>query len=144
MPEKIDNFKNPAATASVIVERDEKILLVRRKHAPYQGRFCFPGGFLNYGQETLERTAQRELYEETGLRVRQKDLHHLCTNSSPRRDPRGHVIDHVYVILASEGIAKANDDANRVEWREINRVPKKLAFDHSRDFQFYLKQRKSN
>lgn len=136
-------YKNPAATATMIVEQDGKILLVRRKHEPYKGRLALPGGFLNCGQETLERASQRDLYEETHLRARQEDLHLLCVNSSPRRDPRGHVIDHVYVVAKYLGEARADDDALDFEWRELYGVPR-LAFDHSRDVEKYKLWRKEN
>lgn len=130
-------FRNPSATATVIVERENKILIIRRKHEPYRGMLALPGGFLNYGKETLERTAQRELYEETGLRVRQKDLKLLCVSSFPRRDPREHVIDHVYVARNARGKARANDDASSLEWRYIEDIPKRLAFDHGKDIERY-------
>lgn len=134
---KKECFKNPASTATVIVERNEHFLLVRRKHEPYKGLLALPGGYLNCGQETLERTAQRELREETGLRVRQKYLYLLCVNSSPTRDPRGHVIDHVYVARNAKGDAKAGDDAEDFEWRRMDELPKRLAFDHAKDIEKY-------
>lgn len=137
-----EKFQNPAATATVIVERKGRILLIQRKHAPYKGRLALPGGFLNYQQETLERTAQRELYEEVNLRVRQKDLELLCVNSSPYRDSRDHVIDHVYVASNTKGTAKAKDDAGDLEWMPIEKIPR-LAFDHSKDIKRYLEWRKS-
>ena len=135
---KKECFKNPASTATVIVKRNGRILLVKRKHAPYKGMLALPGGYLNCGQETLERTAQRELREETGLRVRQEDLYLLCVNSSPTRDPRGHVIDHVYLARKVEGYARAGDDAAELEWRDIDKIPKRLAFDHARSIERHL------
>lgn len=142
MAKKTTEFQNPAATATAIAEREGKILFVRRKYEPYKGMLALPGGFLNYGQETLERTAQRELYEETGLRVRQRDLYLLAVNSSPKRDPRGHVIDHVYVALNARGEARANDDAERLEWRALREIPKRLAFDHAKAIERYKEWRK--
>lgn len=130
-------YKNPAATATIIVERKEKILLVRRKKEPYQRKLSLPGGFLNCDEETLERTIQRELYEETGLKVRQKDLYLLCVNSSPRRDPRGHVIDHVFYTSEATGEAKAGDDAAEIVWKAVEDMPKRLAFDHSKNIRRY-------
>ena len=135
------SFKNPASTATLIVEREGKILLVKRKHEPYRGMLALPGGFLNHKQETLERAAQRELYEETRLKVKQKDLYLLCVNSSPDRDPRGHVIDHVYVVPVVQGEARANDDAKCLEWRAVEEMPKRLAFDHSKDIKMYKEWR---
>lgn len=126
-------YENPAATATVIVERNGKLLLIRRKKEPYKNKLALPGGYLNCDEETLERTAQRELQEETSLRVRQKDLYLLCVNSSPNRDPRGHVIDHVYLARDVKGNAKATDDAQSLEWRDLDLIPKRLAFDHGND-----------
>jgi 8-oxo-dGTP diphosphatase len=137
-----NEFKNPAVTSTIIVERDYKILFVRRKHTPYKGMLALPGGFLDYKKETLEKAAARELYEETNLRVAQQDLHLLCVNSSPRRDPRDHVIDHVYVALHTEGRGKAKDDAESLEWREFSEIPKRLAFDHSKNIKRYFEWRR--
>jgi 8-oxo-dGTP diphosphatase len=137
-------YKNPAATATIIAERARKILFVRRKYAPYKGRLALPGGFLNYGKETLERTGQRELKEETGLRTKQSRLYLICVHSSPRRDSRGHVIDHVYAAPDTSGEPDAKDDAIEYVWREIYDIPKRLAFDHNKAVRKYLKWRADN
>jgi 8-oxo-dGTP diphosphatase len=131
-------FKNPAATATLIIERENKILFIRRKYEPYKGRLALPGGFLNYQKETLERAAQRELEEETTLRAKQSDLYLLCVHSSPIRDPRDHVIDHVYIVLDSKGEPQAKDDAKEYIWKDISELPKRLAFDHSKAIKKYL------
>ncbi len=131
-------YKNPAATSSMIVERRGNILLVERKHEPFQGMLALPGGFLDYGKETLEQAAVRELAEETSLKARTQDLILLCVNSSPTRDPRGHVIDHVYIVTQYQGQARANDDASRIIWTPLDNVPC-LAFDHSSNIERYIK-----
>src|SRR3989338_2223032 len=62
-------YKHPCATADVIVERDNKVLLIRRKHEPFRNFWALPGGHINFGKETLEETAKREFGEETGILV---------------------------------------------------------------------------
>ena len=56
-------YSNPGATVDLIVEREEKILLVKRKGVPFQNMWALPGGFLEYGKESLEQAAIRELKE---------------------------------------------------------------------------------
>ena len=58
--------KRPYVGVAVIVVRDGRILLGKRKNAHGAGTWQFPGGHLEYG-ESIEACARRELYEETGL-----------------------------------------------------------------------------
>ncbi len=133
-------YKKPASSATVIIEKNNKLLLVKRKHHPFKDMYCFPGGYLDCDKETLERTAQRELKEETNLEIEQDNLKLLCVNSSPTRDPRGHVIDHVYIAKKFKGKAIAGDDAAEFKWIDISEIPE-LAFDHSKVFKLYLKRK---
>src|SRR5689334_16330954 len=59
-------FANPKPAAGVFVERDGKLLLVRRGAEPAKGRWDIPGGYMKEG-ETAEQAARREAREETGL-----------------------------------------------------------------------------
>jgi 8-oxo-dGTP diphosphatase len=57
---------------AIIVDRD-RVVLVKRGHAPLQGEWSVPGGVLEVG-ETLRQAAVREVLEETGLRVEVDEL----------------------------------------------------------------------
>ena len=57
-----------ALSAAVYVERDGKILLVRRAAGALPGQWFLPGGAAERG-ELPEETARRELVEETGLAI---------------------------------------------------------------------------
>lgn len=129
-------FKNPAATSSMIVERKGKICYVKRKYEPYKGMLALPGGFLDYMKESLEQTAVRELKEETNLDANPNKLELLMVNSSPDRDPRNHVIDHIYIVKEYRGIPKAGDDAEELYWISLEKTPK-LAFDHNKVIEKY-------
>lgn len=121
--------KQPAlAVDAVVFDADDRLLLIRRAHPPYKGRFALPGGFVDYG-ETLEQAAARELREEAGLKARTCRL--IGVYSDPKRDPRGHTVSAAFLMTVGKASPTAGDDAATAEfvadWRE-----KKLAFDHDR------------
>jgi ADP-ribose pyrophosphatase YjhB (NUDIX family) len=61
-------YHDPKVAAAVVVERDEKILMVRRAVEPGLGMWSLPGGYVDRG-EVVERAAEREVMEETGLEI---------------------------------------------------------------------------
>ena len=133
-------YKNPASTSTIIIEDDDEVLLVKRKRRPYKKKWALPGGFINYGKETLEQTAIREGKEETGYSI--TDLVLFEVNSHPKRDPRRHVIDHVYIIKKYNGEGRAGDDAWKIKRFNIYDLPSKMAFDHKRVLERYIQSKK--
>ena len=59
---------NPQVAVGAIVIRDNKVLLVKRKQPPSEGLWAIPGGRVELG-ETLQKAAEREVREETGVTV---------------------------------------------------------------------------
>lgn len=51
-----------------MVEIDSRLLLVRRAIQPAYGKWSFPSGYVNRGEQ-VERAVEREVFEETGLEV---------------------------------------------------------------------------
>jgi 8-oxo-dGTP diphosphatase len=126
-------YPRPAVTVDVIIvtrEAKPRVLLIRRKHEPYLGRWAIPGGFVDM-DEALEAAARRELQEETGVRARK--LEQLGTWGDPGRDPRGRTISVVFLaqVDAERVHPEANDDAAEVGWFSLSRPPADLAFDHA-------------
>lgn len=120
-------WKSPAITVDAIIIKDYAILLVQRKHEPFQGLWALPGGFVEYG-ETTEHAVVRETREETGLETTVHGL--LGVYSNPNRDPRGHTITIAYLVIPVSGDLIAGDDAASVRFFKSNQLPK-LAFDHA-------------
>ena len=58
----------PKVGVGVIIERDGRVLLGKRKNAHGDGTWSFPGGHLEHGEEP-EECARRETKEETGLDI---------------------------------------------------------------------------
>ena len=128
--------KGPALTVDAVVEKDGRLLLIRRGREPFKGLYALPGGFVEHCEMT-ERAVLRELEEETGIKGRIKGL--LCVRSDPARDPRGHTVSVVYVVEPLSEKATAGDDAKTVEWVRIDeRILSKMAFDHADIVREYL------
>lgn len=61
--------RRPRIGVGVIVLRDNRVLLGKRKGSHGSGTWSFPGGHLEWG-ESLDACARREVLEETGVIVR--------------------------------------------------------------------------
>ncbi len=61
-------YYDPKLAATVVVERDDRVLMVRRAIQPGIGLWSLPGGYVDRG-EVVEKAAAREVLEETGLEV---------------------------------------------------------------------------
>jgi 8-oxo-dGTP diphosphatase len=127
------DYPRPSLTVDLVVlagKRDTtRVLLVRRKHRPFAGRWAIPGGFVNIG-EPFEKAARRELKEETGLFVT-GPLAFIGVFGRPRRDPRGRTISIAHSTLLSGPLPaiKGADDAAEAAWHDVEDA-KRLAFDH--------------
>ena len=136
------DYPRPMVTADIMVfspslREPAEILLIQRKHPPFEGMWAFPGGYLDEN-ESLEDCAMRELREETGLRLPLKGQ--FRTVSTPGRDPRGHTITTVFVAEASQEAlkkARAGDDAAALCRFPLHALPP-LAFDHGEILKAYL------
>ncbi|MDQ2996805.1 MAG: NUDIX hydrolase [Chloroflexota bacterium] len=126
-------YERPSLTVDVVIftlqERELHVLLVKRKHWPFEGHWAIPGGFVNM-DESLDRAARRELEEETG--VRDIYLEQLYTFGEPKRDPRMRVISVAYIALVSADTQtlRVSDESIDVRWFPVRALPGALAFDH--------------
>ena len=122
--------KGPALTVDAVIEYpDDRLVLIRRGHPPFEGEWALPGGFVDTG-ETVEHACVREVREECNIDVDLKEI--LGVYSDPDRDPRGHTVSVVFKGSYRSGELLGKDDAkearlfSRAELRKIE-----LAFDHT-------------
>ena len=62
-------YLGPKLVAGALFEMDGGVVLVQRDIEPGYGKWTFPGGFVERGEQA-EAAAEREVLEETGLEVR--------------------------------------------------------------------------
>jgi 8-oxo-dGTP diphosphatase len=128
-----NSTQRPLVMVDVIIfalrDNDLQVLLVRRRRSPQEGMWAIPGGAVGL-DEALEAAALRTLEEETGLV--DVFLEQLYTFGEPTRDPRDRVITVTYfaAVPATNVVACAGEDADRVQWWSIYGLPP-LAFDHA-------------
>ena len=120
----------PAVTVDVVVlSRDGRALLIRRKSEPFRGFWALPGGFVDV-EEPPAAAAARELEEETGITG--VDLRLFGVFGDPGRDPRGWTISIAFAAQVESCVnAESGSDASEACWKALDDLPP-LAFDHSR------------
>ncbi|WP_255988187.1 bifunctional nicotinamide-nucleotide adenylyltransferase/Nudix hydroxylase [Chitinolyticbacter albus] len=118
----------PFVTVDAVVEIADHVLLIERKHAPGQGLWALPGGFLD-GRERLLQGAIRELREETGLALLDSTLEAalrgVAVFDHPDRSLRGRTITHAHhFAIAMERLPKVagSDDAAAARWVPITEL----------------------
>jgi 8-oxo-dGTP diphosphatase len=115
--QKGEGFDAPRVAVGAVVIEEGKILLVKRDKAPQKGKWAIPGGSVNTG-ETLQTAAEREIREETGLRIEAKEPVH--TFDLIEKDVEGKVLFH-YVIVDLfadyvSGNIRPSDDVSDAGW----------------------------
>ena len=130
-------MRTPLVAADGLIVIDDKLVLIRRKFYPYEGKLALPGGMVEY-DERVEDAVRREMKEETGLDVEIVKL--LGVYSEPGRDPRGHVVSTAFVLKRVGGELRSGDDAKAIELVDISDIPD-LAFDHNEIIEDFLKYR---
>jgi len=123
MRKNIEYPERPIAGVGVVVFRNEEVLLVKRKKAPYKGQWSIPGGKQRLG-ETVTKAARRELMEETGVEVNELTLIDVIDIIVP--DEEGKILYH-YIVADYRahwlsGECSPGDDAQDVQWFNLNKL----------------------
>ncbi|MDZ7751246.1 MAG: NUDIX hydrolase [Gammaproteobacteria bacterium] len=107
----------PLAAVGAVVIHGGRVLLVRRRDEPNAGQWAIPGGSVHLG-ETLAAAAEREVLEESGIRVRAGRP--IYAFDRVERDEAGRVRHHYVVVdVLAEYLAgdpSPGDDALEARW----------------------------
>jgi 4-nitrophenyl phosphatase len=117
----------PRVAVGAVVMNEGQVLLVKRGKPPSEGLWAIPGGSVELG-ETLQAAAEREILEETGIRIKAGDPVYIF--DAIQKDGEGRVRFHYVIVdlMADylKGQAQAGDDAHEVRWirpTDMNALP---------------------
>ncbi|MBU2562419.1 MAG: NUDIX domain-containing protein [Nanoarchaeota archaeon] len=112
----MDLKERPKVGLGVIVIQEGKVLLGKRKNAHGGGEWCFPGGHLEFF-ETLNRCAERETKEETGLDIEVLDKEAIiATNDFFEKDHK-HYITLFVRAIPKKGFLQVREPHKCEEWK---------------------------
>lgn len=111
-------YFDPKVAVVVFIERDGRVLLIRRAVDPGKGLWALPAGFVDH-DEAPEAAAARETLEETGLNVRVEKLLAVY----PKRDDGLADIIIAYSATIISGEVQAGDDAADAGWFAPDDLP---------------------
>ncbi|WP_108484447.1 NUDIX hydrolase [Oceaniglobus ichthyenteri] len=107
----------PRLAALAVVVKDDCALLIQRRNPPNAGRWGFPGGHVELG-ETALAAAERELFEETGVRA--TATRYLTNIDVIERDDTGAIRFHFLLAAVAcdyvSGTPVPADDALAARW----------------------------
>ena len=114
----------PLIGISVLVEKDGKLLLGKRKGSHGAGEYAAPGGHLEH-LESFQDCASREVLEETGIVI--GPLRFLRVLNSTHYAPK-HYVDLAFVASwqAGEPEVREPDKVESWDWYAIDDVPSPL------------------
>ena len=119
----LSDTQYPRIGVGVIILRDKKILLGRRKGPRGPGYYGLPGGFLE-NNETFEECARREVLEETGLESVSFLPIYLISGSSDNI----RYADMIFHAILKDGepIVRETNRVEKWEWFNIFDLPSPL------------------
>lgn len=113
----------PVVGVGALIYDGGRILLVERGREPLAGCWSLPGGGVEAG-ERLEDAVVREVYEETGLRVKADSLATVFERIMPDRESRCEyhyvLIDFYCTIVGGE--LRPGDDSRDARWFPIGEL----------------------
>ena len=117
--------ERPKVGIGVIVIKDGKILLGKRKNSHGEGAWCYPGGHLEYG-ESWEECSRREVMEETSIKI--KNIRFGTATNDIFKDEQKHYITICMLADYASGKVKLMEPnkCDKWGWFEWSKLPKPL------------------
>jgi len=128
-------YENPLpVAASIVVNEDREVLLVKRDKEPYKGMWCLPIGFAESDEEVRE-AALRELKEETGIRG---EIIRLIDVDTVDNYFYGSLAIVTYEVKTVGGKLQPGDDAAAVAYHPIEQTPSLAWISNEKALRIYV------
>lgn len=111
----------PKVGVGVMVFKDGKVLLGKRKGSHGEGEYSFPGGHFEY-MESFEGCAKRETAEEAGMEI--ENVRFQFLSNLKQYQPRHYV--HIGLLAdwkSGEPQLKEVDKCEGWDWYDLNNLP---------------------
>lgn len=133
-------FNNPKASATAVIIRDGKILLLKRAEEPFKNMWDLPGGYAHY-MEQPEQVLARELKEELGVRAALTFVA-AVPGTAHWKGKEFAIISFCYLADIGHQKIKLNAENSAFLWQPIKDLnPKAIAFDSNRTIGSLVKQK---
>jgi ADP-ribose pyrophosphatase YjhB (NUDIX family) len=119
---------SPAAGAEAVIFHEEQIMLIKRND---NGLWAVPGGLVEVG-ETLAEAAQRELWEETGVRGQVTKLLGIFDSRLWHSKTKAHLYHAILLAEAPDLMPKTSIEATEVAFFGENNLPELSHGHHHR------------
>ena len=116
-------------TVDPVIIRSGRVLLQKRSFGLFKGFWVLPGGRVDAGEDTWS-ACTREAREETGLKV--SIVRMIGFYDDPDRDPEKHAVSMAFLCRPLGGRLRKSSEATEIKWFPLDRLPRKLGFDHAR------------
>lgn len=120
----MEQEQRPKVGIGVMIVKDGKVLLGKRKGSHGEGEYAWPGGHLEY-MESFEECAKRETLEETGMHIH--NIRFLRLMNLKQYAPK-HYIDIGLVADWESGNPQVvePEKVERWDWYDIDELPQPL------------------
>src|SRR3989338_7408272 len=131
-------FENPKPTATAVVIRNQKLLVVRRAEEPFRGEWDFVGGYLSKN-ETPDEALRREIKEELGVNSRLTYLG-AFPGTAKYKNYDFPVLSFAYLAELVGDIKLNKEENSEISWVPISEL-KTIAFDSNQKILEFVKNK---
>ena len=107
-------------SAGIVLEESNRLLLVQRGIEPWKGRWYLPAGYIEVDEDPM-LGAERETWEETGLKVKATNLRGV---SMYQDDPRGNGILILFDAIRISGDLRNSSESMNVGFFSSSEIHK--------------------